>query len=183
MSSDDRLIAARYVQALFDLAAESNQHDTVKKDMEMLKSVLTGSDEFQKLLSNPVMTREDSESAVSKVLDAIKASDLTRKFFALLARNRRLSISALAIDKYLEMLAESRGELAVQITTAQPLSAAELKTLTDSIAKSTGKKVNAQVRENPAILGGLQVRVGSKMLDNSVAGKLDRLKQKLESAA
>jgi F-type H+-transporting ATPase subunit delta len=183
MPSDDRLIAARYVKALFDLASEGNQHDAVKADMLMLKSIVEASSEFQKLLNNPVISRKNAEKAVAKVLEVTKTCELTRKFFALLARNRRLSLTPFAITEYLDRLAESRGELTVHVTSAQPLGKEEIGTITQSIAKSTGKKVDVKTKENPALLGGVQVRIGSKMLDNSVAGKLGRLKQLLTSAA
>jgi F-type H+-transporting ATPase subunit delta len=89
MSSDNRLIATRYVQALFDLATQDGQHDAVKADMEKFKSILSGSPEFGKLLINPVISRASAEKAIGKVLLGIKASELTRKFFIALARNRR----------------------------------------------------------------------------------------------
>src|SRR5262249_39795055 len=147
-------IATRYVEALFQLSSEAKQHDAVKADMLMLKSIVGGSDEFQKLLMNPVIGRAQSEQAVAKVLTAINACDLTKKFFALLARNRRLRLTSIAIDKYLERLAIARGELTVQVTTAQPMSAEEMTTLTGAIAKSTGKKVTVKAQENPALIGG-----------------------------
>lgn len=183
MSSQNRLIAARYVRALFELATEGKQHDNVKADMLMLKSIVEGSSEFQKLLTSPVISRKNAEKAVAKVLEATKTCELTRKFFSLLARNRRLSLTSFAIEEYLKLLAESRGELTVHVTSAQPLSADEMKTLSQSVAKSTGKKVEVKAQENPALLGGIQVRIGSKMLDNSVSGKLARLRQKLTEAA
>jgi F-type H+-transporting ATPase subunit delta len=182
MSSDDRLIAARYVEALFDLAAESQQHEQVKADMQALKTVLEGSGEFQKLLINPIISRGDSEKAIAAVLAEIKACDLTRKFFALLARSRRLVVTGLIIDAYLGRLAASRGELSVEVTSAQGLSDDEVKMLTGAIAKSTGKKVSIRTQENPALVGGLQVRVGSRLLDTSIAGKLARLRQALGAA-
>lgn len=182
MSQDDRQIAARYVKALFDLATEAGEHDQVKADMQTLKSVIEGSSELEKLLGSPVISREVSGNAMEKVLAAAKACDLTKKFFALLARNRRLAVTKLAIDDYLARLAESRGELTVHVTSAQALSADDTKTLTQTISKATGKKVQIETEENPALLGGLKVRVGSRMLDNSVEGKLDRLKQLLSAA-
>lgn len=183
MSSDDRQIAARYVEALFALAAEGKHHDTVKADMLAFKATLAQSDALQKFLASPVTGQEVSAQLIGTVMDSIKASDLTRKFFTLLTHNRRLAIIPLAIDVYLARLAESRGELTAHVTSAQPLGKDEIKALGDVIAKSTGKKVEIKTQENPALLGGLQIRVGSRLLDNSVAGKLARLKQALTKAA
>lgn len=183
MSSDDRLIATRYVEALFAYAADHNEHDAVKADMKVLKSMLAGSAEFRRFLTNPIIGREDSAKAMAKVLDALKACDVTRRFFTILSNNRRLDIAPLAIDGYLERLAASRGELTVQVTSAEALSEDALKVITDAIAKATGKKVEAETREDPSLIGGLKVRVGSSLLDTSISGKLARLKQNLSKAA
>jgi F-type H+-transporting ATPase subunit delta len=183
MSSSVNLIATRYVRALFELAQDNKQHDSVKADMLMLKGVLSASADLRKLLSSPVVTRADAEKAIVAVLQAIKASELTKKFFTLLAHQRRLAITSIAIEKYLAMLAESRGELDVQVTSAEALDASQIKALTEALSRSTGKKVEIATRENPALIGGVQVRIGSRMLDNSIAGKLSRLRQALTKAA
>jgi len=183
MSSDNRLIAARYVSALFELASEGKQHDAIKADMLALKSVLDDDGAFESFLTNPVLSREQSQKTIDKVLSAIRASDLTKKLFALLTRNRRLALTSLVIDAYLERLAKDRGELTAYVTTAKAMGKEEMQTLSGTIAKSTGKKVTIKAKEDPALIGGLQVRIGSKMLDNSVAGKLQRLKQSLTKVA
>ncbi len=182
MASNEGLIASRYVRALFDLAEESKQHDDVKKDMLAFKSVVAGSPELQKFLTSPVITREQAEKAMSALLSAIKAAEITRKFFMLLARQRRLALARTAIDKYLFLLAESRGELAVRVTSANKLGDAQLKVLVAAISKATGKNLDVKTEENPALIGGIQVRIGSKMLDHSIAGKLARLRTALSSA-
>lgn len=182
MASDSRLVAERYVEALFELGQESKASDALKADMLMLKSIVHNSAEFQKLLVSPVVSRIEAEKAVAKVLTAAGACDLTRKFFALLARNRRLALAPIAIDSYLKRLAESRGELTVHVTAAQELDSEEAQAITGAIAKSTGKKITLEISKNPDLIGGMQVRVGSQMLDNSVAGKLSRLKQSLKVA-
>src|SRR5438270_800932 len=104
MSSDANLIAARYVTALFDMATENKSHDSVKKDLLVLKSAISQSEELQKFLVNPVITREQADKAMAAVLTAIKASDLTKQFIALLAHQRRLAIIGNIITQYLERL-------------------------------------------------------------------------------
>lgn len=183
MSLDNNLIAARYVRALFGLAAEQDAHDQVKKDMLAMRSVLAQSQELQRLLVNPVISRDQMEKAVQGVLTAIKAGELTRKFFTLLVRQRRLALTGAAIDAYLQMLAESRGEVAVQVISAQELGKDQIKILTQALDKATGKKVNLETKENPALIGGVQIRIGSRMLDHSIAGKLARLRLALTKAA
>lgn len=181
--SELNLIAARYVNALFSLAGEQKQHDAVKKDMLALQEAFAGSDALRKFLVNPVMEREQSAQVIAAVLDAMKASDLTKKFFALLAHERRLAIAPAAAQKYLEMLAESRNELSVQLTSAKALDKKQVDAIADSLSKSTGKKVTVNTSENASLIGGLQVRVGSKLLDHSIAGKLARMRLALTKAA
>jgi F-type H+-transporting ATPase subunit delta len=183
MATDNTMIAARYVHALFELASESGQHDEVKKDMEVLKSVLGESQILRTFLVNPLISRAQAEKAMESVLAGINAGELTRKFMALLARERRLAILPAAIDAYLEQLAQSRGEQTAYVTSAQALSDTQKNMLASALAKATGRKTQIRTSLNPALLGGIQVRIGSTMLDNSVSGKLARVRQALTKAA
>ena len=183
MSSELNLIAARYVDALFSLAGEQNQHDAVKKDMLELQAAFEQSEELRKFVVNPVMGREQSAQVIVSLLDAMKTCDLTKKFYALLARERRLAIAQVAAQKYLELLAESRNELSVQLTSAKALAKGQVDAIADSLSKSTGKKVTVKTSENASLIGGIQVRVGSTLLDHSVAGKLARMRIALTRAA
>lgn len=183
MSAETGLIAARYASALFELATEQKQQDQVKADLTQFRAVLAEGDRLTRLLTNPLMTRAEAEKAIAIVMEAMKAGELTRKFFVLLARERRLAVAPQAAEKFLALLAESRGELDVKVTSAEKLSGAQVKELEGSLSASTGKKVSVQASENPALLGGLQIRIGSKMLDHSVAGKLARMRLALTRAA
>ncbi len=181
--SDASLIAVRYVCALFDIASGNKQHDNVKKDMLALKVILSKSAELRNFLVNPVISRKQAGKAVEAVLAAIKASDLTRRFFSLLAAQRRLALTPVVIEKYLAELAKSRGELEVHVTSAAALGKKQADLLSDALERTTKKKVELKLSENPELLGGVQIRIGSKMLDNSVKNKLARLRQALSRAA
>lgn len=183
MSLYSNLIAARYVSAFFDMATEDKQHDNVKKDLLIIKEILSKSAELQKFLVNPVITRQQADKAINALLVAVKASELTKQFFSLLARSRRLPVTSVIIDKYLAKLAQSRGELPVQIISASTLDKKQIALLSGVLAKATGKKIELELSENPELIGGVQIRIGSKMLDNSVSGKISRLRQALKSAA
>ena len=183
MPSEMNLIATRYVRALFDLASEGKQHDNIKKDMLMLRALLVESAELRKFLVNPLVTRTNAEKMITALLAAAKASELTRKFFVTLARQRRLALVPVAIEKYLTQLAESRGELTVQVTSAKTLAEPQLQVLTSALSKSTGKKVTIDAKQDSSLIGGVMVRIGSKMFDNSIAGKFARLRIALSKAA
>ncbi len=183
MIFNSSVIARRYVSAFFALAEEQKKHENVKKDLLALQEVIAKSPELQKFLVNPVITRKQAKSAMSAVLDALKASDLTQQFFARVAGNRRLALTPLLIENYLEKLAASKGELTVQVISAAALEKGQADVLAKALAKATGKKIGMKLSENPELIGGIQVRIGSTMLDDSVSGKLVRLRQALTKAA
>lgn len=181
--SDANLIAVRYVRALFDTASEQKQHDNLKKDLLTLKTILAKSPELQKFLVNPIITRAQSEEGIEAVLASFKATELTKQFFSLLAKQRRLDLTSLIIDKYLAQLAESRDELVVHVVSASSLGKKQVEFLSDVLAGVTKKKVELKLAENSELIGGVQIRIGSKMIDNSVSTKLARLKLVLSKAA
>jgi len=183
MSSDVNLIAARYARALFNMATEKKQHDALKKDLLALKGVLAKSPELRKFLVNPVISRTQSEKAMNAVLAAINASPLTQQFFALLARRRRLEITPAIIEKYLAQLAQMRNELVVHVVSASSLGKKQVEFLSDVLEGVTRKKVDLKLSENSELIGGVQIRIGSQMLDSSVSGKLARLRLALSKAA
>lgn len=182
-ASESRIIASRYVRALFDLASEQKSADLVDKDLNALKSALNDSPDFEKQLSSPIVEKNALAKAVDEVLAKLKATELTRKFFRVLAANQRLSVVHEVIEQYGLELAKSRGELLAEVTSAYPLSKEEKTTIEQSLKKSTGKKVNVAYHESPEILGGLIVKVGGKMIDNSVLGKIEKLQLQMKSGA
>lgn len=183
MSSDANLIAVRYVRALFDMATENKQHDNLKKDLTALKAVLAKSEELQKFLVSPIVSRAEAEKAINAVLASIKACDLTKMFFSLLARRRRLELTSIVIEKYLARLAEMRNELVVHVVSATSLGKKQVEFLSDVLAGVTKKKVEMKLAENSELIGGVQIRIGSKMIDNSVSTKLSRLRLAFTKAA
>lgn len=183
-STDLRPVAARYAKALFELATEKKQLDAVKKDLETVAEVFTTSESFRRVASSPALSVSDQAKAVDALLAKMKISDLTRKFFGVLARNRRLRAAPLVAERFALLLAESRNEVTAEVTSAQPLSAAQLKELKASIKKATGRSdVHMVTKEKPEILGGVIIRVDGKMFDNSIASKISRLATTLKAGA
>jgi F-type H+-transporting ATPase subunit delta len=183
MPSDANVIAERYVRAFFDLASEAKTHDAVKRDLLTIQTMIGESGELRSFLINPLITRKQAGQTINELLVRIKASDLTRKFFATLAAQRRLALTDSVIEKYLGLLATAKGELAVQVISAASLSKEQLRTLSEVLTKATGKKIELKTSENPALIGGVQVQIGSTLFDNSIAGKLARLTSALTKAA
>jgi len=179
MSKGANLVAMRYVDALFELAEQGNLHDKVKADLLNFAASVKENTGLDKILHNPLISRGDSEKIIGDVLAKIKVCDLTTKFFALLARQRRLDISLVIVEKYLEKLAKRNGELTARVTSASALNKQQIEEISKTLSDSTGKKVALELSEDAALIGGLKIQIGSKVLDNSIASKLARMKDSL----
>ncbi|HLF58359.1 MAG TPA: F0F1 ATP synthase subunit delta [Alphaproteobacteria bacterium] len=168
-------IAGRYATALFDLADDKKMLDEVASDLRGLKDMLSESEDLRRMVRSPVLTRADQGHAMTAVLEKAKAGALTRNFVALAASNRRLFALPQMIDSYLAMLAARRGEVTAEVTAANPLSEAQEKTLAETLKKLIGAKVAVNLRVDRDLLGGLVVKVGSRLFDSSLRTKLRKL--------
>ncbi len=176
-------IAERYASALYDLADERRALDEVSNDLRGLKAALAESDDLRRLVRSPAIAREDQTRALQAVARASGAHDLTTNFVALVARNRRLFALANMIDAFLDILAERRGEVTAEVTTAAELTDAQRGKLTDAVKQAVGANANIETRVDPELLGGMVVRVGSRMYDSSLRSKLQRLENAMKGAA
>jgi F-type H+-transporting ATPase subunit delta len=168
-------LAARYAAALLELADEQKQIDQVANDLATLKAMIDGSEDLRALLRSPILTREEQGRAMAAVLQQAQLSDVVRRFVGLVAHNRRLFALPQMIDAFLAELASQRGEMRAEVTAAQPLSEAQKQALAEAIRRSVGGKIAVDVKVDPGLIGGLIVKVGSRMVDSSLRTKLQRL--------
>jgi F-type H+-transporting ATPase subunit delta len=168
-------LAERYGAALFDLADERKELDAVAGDLRALRAMLRDSTEFRRLIRSPVVTRAAQGKAIEAIAAEAKLSPLTRNFLGLLARNRRLFVLPEIITSYLQQLAERRGEVTAAVVAAQDLTPAQRAAVDEQLRKAVGRKVAIDLQIDPSLLGGLIVRVGSRMIDASLKSKLHRL--------
>jgi F-type H+-transporting ATPase subunit delta len=168
-------LADRYGAALFDLADERKQLDDVASDLRTLRALLHESDDLRRLIRSPVLSRIEQGKAIAAVAERAQLSSLTGNFLGLLARNRRLFALPEMIERYLHRLAERRGEVTAHVLTAQELTPAQREAVDEQLRKAVGRKVAVEVRVDPSLLGGLVVKVGSRMVDASLKSKLHRL--------
>lgn len=168
-------LAERYALALFDLADEAKSLDAVADNLRGLKQLLQDSDDLQTLIRSPLYGRDQQAKAMQAVLEKAGVDDLTKRFVLVVAQNRRLFALPYIIDAYLAELAHRRGEISADVTAAVSLTKTQEKALLDTIAKSVGGKVQLNVKVDPDLLGGLIVKVGSRMIDTSIRNKLQRL--------
>jgi F-type H+-transporting ATPase subunit delta len=176
-------LAERYATALFELADERHALDAVAGDLRELRAMLADSGDFLRLIRSPVLSREAQGKAVAALAERAGLSPLTRDFLGVVARNRRLFAVPQMITAYLKKLAERRGEVTAEVTVAQPLDAARQTALTDQLRRAVGARVAVDIRVDPRLLGGMIVKVGSRMVDASLASRLQRLRLAMRSAS
>ncbi len=168
-------LADRYAAALFDLADERKALDAVAGDLHSLRAMLRESADLRRLVRSPVLSREAQGKAVAALAETAQLSALTRNFLGLLAQNRRLFALSEMITGYLHRLAEARGEVTAHVVSAQELSPQQRDAVNEQLRKAVGRKVAVDIEVDPGLLGGLVVRVGSRMVDASLRSKLNRL--------
>jgi F-type H+-transporting ATPase subunit delta len=168
-------LPGRYALAMLDLADERKQLDPVAEDLRGLKAAIDGSDDLRRLIRSPLYTRDQQSRAMTAILDQAGVGDLTRRFVLLVARNRRLFALDRMIAAYLAELARRRGEITARVTSATTLNDEQQRTLLETLRREVGAKVQVEVEVDPSLIGGLIVRVGSRMIDNSIRSKLQRL--------
>ena len=168
-------LAARYAKSILGLSIEKGQLENVYNDMLFLHETCRSSREFVNFLRSPVIKREAAGKAVAALAKTANFNALTANFLGLLAKNRRLFELAAMIKAFRSLLADSRGEVAAEVVSATPLSDKHLAAIADALKASTGAKVALSPRVDPALLGGMIVRVGSRMVDSSLRTKLSKL--------
>jgi F-type H+-transporting ATPase subunit delta len=168
-------LAERYAAALFELADERRVLDQVASDLRQLRAMLVESVDLVRLVRSPVLSRLEQGRAVAALALRADLSSLVRDFLAIVAKNRRLFAVPAMIEAYLATLAARRGEVTADVTAAQPLNEQQLEALSEHLRRTVGRRVSVDVRVDARLIGGLIVRVGSRMVDGSVENKLRRL--------
>jgi F-type H+-transporting ATPase subunit delta len=176
-------LAERYAAALFDLADERRMLEEISSDLRQLQAMLAGSADLGRLIRSPILARDTQARAIGVIAERAGLSPLVRDFLAVVARNRRLFAVPAMIEIFLAKLAARRGEVTAQVTAARPLSDVQLGTLTEQLRRSIGSRVSVDVRVDPGLIGGMIVKIGSRMVDGSVKSKLRRLQLAMKNVA
>lgn len=168
-------LAGRYATALFELARDEKKLEAVSASLATLKSALAESEDFQRLTTSPLISREEAANAAAASAAALRLDPLTANFLGVLARNRRLSQLGAVIRAFSLLAAGHRGETTAEVTSAHPLSDDQVEALKTKLKAKTGRDVSIDLNVDPAILGGLIVKVGSRQIDGSIRTKLNTL--------
>ena len=172
----------RYAQSLFELTIENGNLAKVESDLKSLKAMIADSADLRRLIDSPAFSAEDKGKGLVAVAVKAKFDLLTTKFLGLVASNGRTSDLLGAISAFVELSAKHRGVVTAEVVSAVALSAAQLKGVQAALAEALGKTPEVSTRVDPSLLGGLKVRVGSRLFDASLRSKLDSLKFALKRA-
>ena len=168
-------MAGRYATALFELAAERHALDQVERDLATLEQALTASADLGRLIRSPVIGREDQGRAMAALAGKLGLGEITCNFLGVLAGQRRLGALPGVAAAFKRLLAVHRGEETAEVVSAVPLDEDELASVKSAVARYAGRPVQLSASVDPALLGGIVVRVGSRMIDASLKTKLQNL--------
>jgi F-type H+-transporting ATPase subunit delta len=175
-------MAGRYATALFDLAVEANTVEAVKADLDRFDALVAESADLNRLVRSPVFSAEDQLRALSAVLERAGIGGLAANFLKLATSNRRLFAVRDMIKAFRALVAAYKGEATAEVTVAESLNDRHVEALRAALKAVTGKDVDLDVKIDPAILGGLVVKVGSRMVDSSLRTKLNAIRHAMKEA-
>jgi len=175
-------VSGRYATALFELARDENSIDAVLADLDQFDRLLAESDDLKRLVRSPVFSADTQLKALSAVLEKAEISGVSAKFLKVLTANRRLFAVTDVIRAFRALVAKFKGEATAEVTVAEALSDANLDALNAALKSVTGKDVTLNVKVDPSIIGGLVVKLGSRMVDSSLRTKLNSIKNAMKEA-
>jgi len=175
-------MAGRYATALFDLALEANAIEAVKADLDRFDALLAESADLTRLVRSPVFSADEQLQALSAVLERAGIRGLAANFFKLAASNRRLFAVRDMVKAFRALVARHKGEATAEVTVAEALKDQHVDALRAALKSVTGMDVDLDVKVDPAILGGLVVKLGSRMVDSSLRTKLNGIKHAMKEA-
>lgn len=175
-------IAGRYAVAIFELAEDSGDLDTVANHLGQLKEAIAGSDDLSRLISSPIVSRDEQAAAMAAICDKMEIGAPVSSMIGLMAMKRRLFALPDVISVFEALLADHRGIVPAEVSSALPLTDAQREDLEATIKKSVGADIALDVTVDESLIGGLVVKVGSKMIDTSIRSKLAALQTVMKEA-
>jgi len=169
-------VAGRYANALFELALEENALESVEQDLNRFQQALDAFEDLRRLVKSPVFSTEEQGRAIAAILEKMQIDGLTANFLKLIARNRRLFATPDMIKAFRALLARHRGQASAVVISAAKLEEGQVRALQSALKAALHKDVQLDQKVDATLLGGLVVKVGSRMVDSSLRTKLNSLK-------
>jgi F-type H+-transporting ATPase subunit delta len=176
-------MAGRYATALFELARDEKAIDAVKADLDRFDGLLAESPDLARLVRSPVFSAEQQSKALAAVLELAGIGGLAAKFLQVVAQNRRLFAVRAVLKDFRALVARHKGEVTADVTLAKRPDDRQLAAIKDALRAVTGKDVQVDVKVDPSIIGGLIVKVGSRMVDSSLRTKLKSIKHAMKEVS
>jgi len=181
ISSSD-IISDRYGSALYDLASEKKCIDEILNDLDVIEKVMKESSELRHVIKSPLVNSEEKLNILLKIFAGLSFNSLTTTFLKVLDNNKRISNLSTIILQFKKINSEKRGDIAADVTSANELSKDEKNNITNQLKNTLGQKLSLNFDVDKSIIGGLIVKVGSKMIDTSIANKINKLKIAMKGA-
>lgn len=175
-------MAGRYATALFELASEANAIDAVKADLDRFEALMAESADFRRLVRSPVFSAGEQGQALEMILQRVGVGGIAAKFLKLVTANRRLFAVRDMIKAFRELVAQHKGEATAEVTTAETLKDEHVEALRAALKAVSGKDIDLDIKIDPAIIGGLVVKLGSRMVDTSLRTKLNAIRHAMKEA-
>jgi F-type H+-transporting ATPase subunit delta len=175
-------MAGRYATALFDIARETSAIDAVQSDLDRFDALVAESADLSRLVRSPVFSADEQLRALSAVLDRVGIGGLAANFFKLVTTNRRLFAVRDMIKAFRALVSQYKGEATAEVTVAEQLKDEHIQALRAALNAVSGKNVDLNIKVDPAIIGGLVVKLGSRMVDTSLRTKLNAIKHAMKEA-
>ena len=175
-------VSGRYATALFELARDEKSIDAVKADLDRFEAMLNDSIDLKRLVRSPVFPADTQSKAIAAVLEKAEITGISAKFLKVLTANRRLFVVSDVMRAFRALVAKFKGEATADVTVAEKLSDNNLDALKTALKSVTGKDVALNVKVDPSIIGGLVVKLGSRMVDSSLRTKLNSIKHAMKEA-
>ena len=176
------LVSDRYASALYELAAEKKLVDSVLNDLSNLKNILKDNKELSLVVKSPLISSSDKQNIFETLLKKINANELTNTFIKVIEKNKRFSNLASIITQFININSQKRGDVIADITSADDLNDTQKNDISNQLKKILGDKLSLNFKVDKHIIGGLIVKVGSKMIDTSLSNKINKLKIAMKGA-
>jgi F-type H+-transporting ATPase subunit delta len=176
----DTTLSKRYAQALVEIGQEKDALDKYGQDLEAMNELMATSKDFRELLINPVFPKDNKKAVAGSILDKLSVDTMVRNFVYLLIDRKRIDQLPGIEAAYHGLVDDIRGITRAQVTSAQPLSEAELGQVTEALSKISGKQVIVTTEVEPTYIGGLAAKVGDMVFDGTIRTQLNQLKESLK---
>lgn len=179
MKSEDQSIpeaANRYAKALFQLAEEDNSMTSVSNGLDDFLNAVDNSEDLSRLVNSPMYSQKEQSDAIGAILKKMKVNELVSRFIGLVIQNRRINSINYIVSAFHKLLAIHSGEVIARVVSAEVLNKSQIDKLTKTLKEMIGKNIKLDLETDPKLLGGLIIRIGSQMIDNSLETKLNNIK-------